>query len=123
MSQIGFNQDTTEELLARFTALAVRQSEAQMDGDIAGYNRLFRQMTPVVDELKARPGDQRIALRSLYQHPNAQVRLMAAKYTLAVLPEPARQLLQTIADSGEMHQAGDAGMCLWNLDQGIFKPI
>jgi len=59
----------------------------------------------------------------LYRHANAQVRLAAAKATLAVAPEDARQMLQRIADSGEFPQAGDAGMCLVALDRGIFKPI
>ena len=50
-----------------------------------------------------------------------QVRLNAAKSTLAVAPEAARQELRAIADSREYPQA-DAGMCLGNLDEGIFKP-
>jgi hypothetical protein len=59
---------------------------------------------------------------ALYRHPNAQVRLMAATATLAVAPEAARQLLQAIADSNDYPQAGDAGMSLWNLERGVFKP-
>jgi len=48
--------------------------------------------------------------------------LKAVKATLAVAPEAARQELQAIADSREYPQAGEAGMSLWNLDRGIFKP-
>jgi hypothetical protein len=33
-----------------------------------------------------------------------------------------RRMLQTIADSNWMPQAGDAGMSLSNLDRGVFKP-
>jgi hypothetical protein len=58
----------------------------------------------------------------LYGHPNAQVRLMAAKATLALVPEAGRRLLQAIAESGPGPQAGDAGMSLDNLARGIFKP-
>lgn len=79
-------------------------------------------MFDVCEELKARAGDQRSALVSLYSHPNLQVRLMAAKLTLAVAPAAAKQLLQEIADSKEYPQAGDAGMSLWALKQGIFRP-
>ena len=79
-------------------------------------------MVAVEDELKARDGDQRRELLSLYNHPNAQVRLNAVKATLAVAPEPARRALQAIADSREYPQAGDAGMSIWNLERGIFKP-
>jgi hypothetical protein len=80
-------------------------------------------MIDVEEELKARDGDQRRALLDLYDHPNAQVRLNAAKATLAVAPESARRMLQTMADSREFPQAGDAGMTLDSLDRGIFKPI
>jgi hypothetical protein len=79
-------------------------------------------MVAIKDELKMRHGDQRRELLSLYDHPNVQVRLNAAKVTLAVAPEPAREVLQAISDSLEYPQAGDAGMSLWNLEQGIFKP-
>jgi hypothetical protein len=73
-------------------------------------------------ELKARDGDQRRALLKLYDHPNAQVRLKATKATLAVAPEVARRMLETIAESREFPQAGEAGMSIDNLDAGIFKP-
>ena len=66
--------------------------------DNAKFNRLFWQMEAVEGQLKARIGDQRRALLRLYDHPNAQVRLTAAKATLAVAPEAARRLLRTIAD-------------------------
>lgn len=51
-----------------------------------------------------------------------QVRLKAAKNTLAVAPQAARETLEAIANSHEFPQAGEAGMSLWNLDQGVFKP-
>lgn len=58
----------------------------------------------------------------LYDHPNMQVRLMAAKATLEIEPEAARTMLQAIADSGWFPQAGDVGMSLSNLERGVFKP-
>lgn len=79
-------------------------------------------MRAVEQELQARPGDQRRALLALYTHSNAQVRLQAAGATLAVAPAVARDLIETIASSREFPQAGDAGMTLWNLDRGVFKP-
>jgi Domain of unknown function (DUF2019) len=93
-------------------------SDASTQGSIA----YFDEMVAIEDELKTRDGDQRRELLSLYNHPNAQVRLNAIKATLAVAPEIARQALQAIADSREYPQAGDAGMSLWNLEQGIFEP-
>jgi hypothetical protein len=110
------------DLVERFSALALAQDDADLDSDFDRYNRHFRAMMDVQDELKRRPGDQRRALLKLYDHPNAQVRLMAAKVTLAVEPQAARRLLQRIAESAEHPQAGDAGMSLSNLDRGVFKP-
>jgi hypothetical protein len=79
-------------------------------------------MEEVKGELKARAGDERRALLRLYDHPNAQVRLKAVKATLAVAPERARRMLEIIAESREYPQAGDAGMTIDALDQGIFRP-
>ncbi len=110
------------ELVERFAALGIGQYQAEIRGDTPGENKLLREMWKVTDELQGRAGDQRSALLDLYTHPNAQVRLMAAKLTLALAPVAARQILQAIRDSKEQPQAMDAGMCLRLLDQGIFKP-
>jgi hypothetical protein len=111
---------TVDQLVERFTAIAVDQDNA-ID-NTAKYNRLFEQMEAVKRELKARDGDQRRALLCLYGHPNAQVRLKAVKATLAVAPERARRMLEIMAQSREYPQAGDAGMTIDALDRGIFKP-
>ena len=52
-----------------------------------------------------------------------QVRLNAAKLTLAVAPKAAREALEAIASSHHYPQAGDAGMTLFALDDGIFEPM
>jgi cytochrome c oxidase assembly protein Cox11 len=122
MRQAALSNLSVEELVDRFVSLALDQDEAMLDDDIAAVNRLFWKIEAVETELKARPGDQRTALLRLYGHPNMQVRLKAAKATLAVAPEAARALLRGIESSGEQPQAMDAGMCLWTLDEGIFKP-
>lgn len=118
----GLNTFSVGELVDRFAAVQVAQFEAELQSDIGKQNDCVRQAMAVADELKRRPGDQRSALTPLYEHPNVQVRLMAAKLTLAVAPTAAREIIQAIADSRRYPQAGDAGMCLWNLEQGIFKP-
>jgi hypothetical protein len=100
----------------------MQQDEALLGNEIKKFNHLYSQMDAVADELKSRPGDQRRLLLSLYDHPNAQVRLKAAVRTLAVAPEAARSLIEAIAASREYPQAGDAGMTLDALDRGIFKP-
>ena len=122
MTRINISEMNVEQLVERFVDIALDQDIAIHQYDTAKFNRLFEQMEAVDGELKARVGDQRRALLRLYGHPNAQVRLTAAKATLAVAPDAARHLLQTIADSHEHPHAGDAGMCLVALDRGIFKP-
>lgn len=109
-------------LVEKFSALCLGQYEAELRSEHSKENRLIRRMFAVREELKARPGDQRRALMPLYHHPNIQVRLMAAKETLAVESVAAREMLQAIKDSKQMPQSLDAGMCLWTLDEGIFKP-
>ena len=91
-------------------------------GDVPQVNRLFDKIEAIEQELKARPGDQRRALIPLYNHPNMQVRVKAAKATLAVAPEAARGTLEAISAANWPPQSLDAGMCLWALDRGIFKP-
>jgi cytochrome c oxidase assembly protein Cox11 len=113
---------TADQLVELFARIALDQDRATELDDNAKYGRLFWQMEAVERELKVREGDQRRALLRLYDHASAQVRLAAAKATLAVAPEAASHLLRTIADSNDNPQAGDAGMSLINLDRGIFKP-
>lgn len=79
-------------------------------------------MEEVENLLKAMPGDKRSALLPLLEHPNLEVRLRAAKATLAVAPEAARAALVALTRIQHTPQAGDAGMCLRALDEGIFKP-
>lgn len=122
MKTIGLQTMSVAELVERFAALAIAQYRAEIQSDIANQNKFIEQGWAIVDELKNRPGDQRPALTPLYAHPSVQVRLNAARLTLAVAPNAARKVIQAIADSKEYPQAMDAGMCLWALDQGIFTP-
>lgn len=113
---------TNDELVKRFADICVAQDVALLYSDIAKFNRLFGDMVEVSNELKSRPGDQRSTLLLLLDHPNAQVRLKAAKHTLAIAPVMARNKIEEIANSKKGPQNGEAGMTLVNLDRGIFKP-
>lgn len=113
---------TVEQLKAQFADIAVKQYNALQFDEIGKYNRLFEKLMAVESELRLRVGDQRTILLELYHHRNPQVRLAAASATLAVAPEAARAMLHEIQDSREFPQAGYAGMTLWTLEQGIFKP-
>ena len=113
---------STAALVERFAEIGVAQDRAILFDENKAFSRLYDQKVAVEQELKSRPGDQRRALMALYQHSNMQVRLIAARATLAVAPTEARQMLETIAESGWHPQAGDAGMSILNLDRGIYKP-
>jgi hypothetical protein len=122
MKRVQLTDMTVADLVERFAQIGVAQDQALLSGDIGKFNRLFDRMGDVSNELKSRQGDQRRALMVLYNYPNMQVRLKAAKHTLAVAPVEARRQIETIAASNWMPQAGDAGMSLWNLDRGVYKP-
>ncbi|WP_047308481.1 DUF2019 domain-containing protein [Rhodopseudomonas palustris] len=122
MRKQDLHEMATPELVALFAKIVVGQDEALLGNQIARFNRLFGVMAEIADELKSRDGDQRTALLSLFEYPNMQVRLQAAKLTLAVAPVEARRQLEAIASSKWFPQAGDAGMCLSFLDDGTFKP-
>jgi hypothetical protein len=110
------------ELVERFVAIALDQDEAIFDEDNAKFNKLYDQMQSVKDELRARPGDQRNALRALLDHPNMQVRLKAAITTLALAPDISKRVLRQIADSHRLPQAADAGLILSGIRDGSFVP-
>jgi ParB-like chromosome segregation protein Spo0J len=113
---------TVDQLVELFVEICIGQDDALLDDDLTKFRRLFEQMRAVLDELKSRPGDQRTALVPLYEHPNMQVRLKAAKNTLAVAPDEAQEVLEAIKASQWYPQAMEAGMCLRNLESGFFKP-
>lgn len=122
MKRVSLRDLSIEQLVERFSDLALEQDRALLEENIKRVNQLYDALKDVETELKLRDGDQRGALLRLYEHKNPQVRLKAVMATLAVAPETARPMLQAIADSREYPQAGDAGMAIWNLDRGVFKP-
>ncbi len=110
------------ELVERFAELGIAQDGALFHEKYGKFNRLFDKMKAIGEELRLRGRDARLLLQTLYNHPNLQVRLQAAKWTLGVAPVEARRIIQQIYDLKLYPQAGDAGMCLSNLDDGTFKP-
>jgi hypothetical protein len=122
MKRSSLSDLSIENLVEQFAEIGVAQYKALDADDMPKYNRLFRKLMDIESELKSRPDDQRTAVMALYGYPNMQVRLNAAKATLAVAPEAARQVVETIAASTWAPQCYDAGMCLWMLDEGRFVP-
>lgn len=122
MNEINLSNMTTDQLIDRFAEISVGQEDALFHDQHGKFRRLYAQMDQTDKELRSRGLDARRALMRLYDHSSPQVRLNAARRTLAVAPTEARHVIQAIAESGLFPQAGDAGMCLWALDEGIFKP-
>jgi len=122
MKRISLQDMSIDQLVERFSTLALEQDRALLEDNIKRVNQLYDALKDVEGELKARNGDQRRALLRLYDHPNPQVRLKAVQATLAVEPVAARRMLQVIADSREYPQAGDAASSIRYLNEGIYKP-
>jgi hypothetical protein len=113
---------TVDQLVQRFTVIALDQDNALRRGQHAKFNRLYDDLDAVQQELKNRAGDQRQALIALLRHPNAQVRLKSAIATLALVPDAARTTLQTISDQNEYPQAAYARDMINALGDGRFSP-
>ncbi|WP_265518164.1 DUF2019 domain-containing protein [Nitratireductor luteus] len=119
MTRNDLEQLSSHELIARFAKIGVAQYEAELNLDTRRCNRLYDQMTLVWQELKRRPGDQRSHVSKLYEHPNMQVRVTAATYSLAVHPEEARE---EVAGRAGYPQSVDARGMLRALDKGSYVP-
>lgn len=97
-------------------------SDPTREAAVKRMNELYDEMDRINREIRARGREARLALMPLYDHPNAQVNLQAAHYTLGLAPEVARERLQVIADSGWAPQFWQARSILRALDSGNFKP-
>jgi hypothetical protein len=122
MTANKLKQMTLDELVDRFAEFGVAQDEALLDDEFAKYNKLYRQMDEIENELCSRGTDARLSLLRLFDHPNAQVRVRVAARSLAVAPSEARKALEAVVASEEFPQAGDAGMLISGLDNGTFVP-
>lgn len=111
----------TSVLVAKFSELALAQHDAVETFQTARYNRLYDRIELIKKELKARNGDERIALVPLLDAPNIQVRFMAAYAVLTIVPEQARKTLIGIRESGQLPQSADASYTLDHFEESIEK--
>ena len=91
MKLAKLEQMTTDQLVTRFAEIGIAQDQAELMGEIGKFNSLYRQMDATEKELRRRGQAARLALLRLYEHPNMQVRLNAAKRTLGVAREVSSQ--------------------------------
>ena len=111
---------SVQELVERFLSTGLAQYEAAYVVDTRKYNRLYARMQDIRKELRRREGDQRRALLPLLNHPNVQVRMMAAHTVLTISPDLARKAFESVRDSGIFPQAADASGTLRALDNGTY---
>jgi len=58
MSRMKLEEMTTERLVDLFVRIALDQDKAVRRDDNSTFNRLYKQMDAVQEEMKRRPGDQ-----------------------------------------------------------------
>jgi len=73
------------------------------------------------NEIRLRGPKARRQLIPLLEHDNRFVRYYAAQQLLALEPKRSRQIIEENAKQGDA-VAGDAGMFLYFLDSGVYKP-
>lgn len=122
-----------DQLVKYFVDTAIEEEEAILgsttdmsdptrEAAVKRMNELYDEMERIDHELRKRGREARLALMPLYDHPNAQVNLQAAHYTLGVAPAVARERLQVIADSGWAPQFWQARSIMSALENGNLKP-
>jgi hypothetical protein len=124
---------TLDQLVAYFAETATAEEEA-IDGmttDMSDPTRpaavkrsdeLGKELERIDRELRRRGREARLSLLKLYEHPNAQVNLRAAFYTLGVAPAIARERIKVIADSEWPPQFWQARSIISALENGNLKP-
>lgn len=120
--RIPLDRLTIADLVQRFLSTTLAQYEAELRAENGKYNRLYRHVNEIRDELKRRDGDQRRALLPFLDHPNVQVRLMAANSLLTIVPARAKKALETVRDSRNVPQSVNAGFMLDRIEEGSFVP-
>lgn len=82
---------STDELVDLFRQNAVEQNRAMFKEEVSKFKMIFGESDLINAELKKRGPDALRALRRLYDDPNMQVRLQAARLTVDVAPPEAKR--------------------------------
>jgi Domain of unknown function (DUF2019) len=122
MKKDDWTSQSIQDLVAAYLDVSLREADAVERGEIAKVRKLFDERMQIDRSIRSRGLQARKSLIPLLKHRNAQVRLNAAKQLLAVAPKEARATLEDLAAHGPSQQRGEAGMCFWYMENGIFKP-
>jgi Domain of unknown function (DUF2019) len=85
MKRIKLEDVSADQLVDRFAEIGIAQYQALLGGATREFSQLYGQMDAIDKELRARGKEARLALVRLYDHPNIQVRLQAASFTLGTI--------------------------------------
>jgi hypothetical protein len=75
MTMLKLSDLSISQLVQKFTEIVLDMDKCIQQDDNDQYAILYKKMTAVESELKARDGDARRELLQLYDHPNIEVRL------------------------------------------------
>jgi hypothetical protein len=113
---------TADELVSLFASLGEQRYPLTLNDEIKLANRLIRQQNEITKELRRRGIEARLELTKLFNHPNIQVRMNAAKWSIGVAREPALNVLRQITkeDFGAFRLS--AGMTVALVEDGTITP-
>lgn len=122
MKNANLSELDTDTLVARFVAATKAMGLAVLDHETQTANRVFQTMWDIDQILRARGRDARLRLLPLLADKDRFVRYYTAKKLLGVVPDRARAVIEGVAEPKYDALSLDAGMCLYALDEGIFRP-
>jgi hypothetical protein len=97
-----------DELVNLFQQNAIEQDRVIFKEQVSKYKKVFAESDAISAELNERGPDALRALTRLYNDPNMQVRLQAARSTVDVAPAEAQSVLLDIARFGHVPQSANA---------------
>jgi Domain of unknown function (DUF2019) len=116
------HQVSDDELIACFISESKQMGTAVLSHETRKANRIFQHMWDIDLELRARGGEARLKLAPLLDNNDRFVLYYAAKKLLSLVPDRARAVIEDVANPIYDALSFDAGMCLYALDEGIFRP-
>jgi hypothetical protein len=122
MKSLDLSGLESEELVKQFAEAAKKMAAAVLNSETQDTNRIFRHMEAIDVLLRSRGREARLLLTSFLDDDDRFVRYYAAQYLLGLVPDRARAIIEWNYKYGFDAIAFDAGMTLYNLDTGVFKP-
>ena len=113
---------TNAELANRFAEAAKKRGRAIREGEVRDANRMYHYMDAIHSILRSRGLTARQELLPLLDGEDRYVQYYTAIQLLGVVPDRAREIIESNHKYWSDAIAFDAGMILYNLDIGVFRP-